>query len=135
MKIDSIELQKVLYMPSDFKEGILYVSKKFGVAAHLCACGCGNKVITPLGATEWTIKEEDFGVSVYPSIGNGQLPCKSHYLINNGKIIWCDQMTESKTHQDFKKAEVQRALYYSKYNRHSRLGRCFRRIFNAIFCK
>lgn len=52
-----MELQRVHYMPKDLKPGILYVSEEFGAAAHLCACGCGMKVSTPLGPTEWSVEE------------------------------------------------------------------------------
>ena len=50
-----IELQRVHYMPKELKPGVLYVSEEFGAAAHLCACGCGAKIRTPLGPTEWTL--------------------------------------------------------------------------------
>ena len=44
-------------MPQDLRPGVLYVSEEFGAAAHLCACGCGEKVSTPLGPTEWSLEE------------------------------------------------------------------------------
>lgn len=91
MKINAITLQDVEYMPKQLEPGILYVSEKFGTAAHLCACGCGEKIRTPLGPTEWSIKETAGGPSVWPSVGNWQKACQSHYVIQSGKIVWYDQ--------------------------------------------
>jgi hypothetical protein len=47
--MNEIVLQRVVAMPREFAPGILYVSDEFGVAGHLCACGCGSKVVVPLG--------------------------------------------------------------------------------------
>lgn len=103
-------------MPTKFEEGVLYVSKKFGIAGHLCACGCGNKVWTPLGKAEWSIKNGKRGVTMWPSIGNGQLPCKSHYIIENNKIIWLPQMDEETTEIHLREAEDKRKKYYKDLN-------------------
>jgi len=73
-----ISLRRVHYMPRDFETGILYVSEEYGVAGHLCPCGCGSKIITPLGATDWTLTEINGRASLKPSVGNWQIPCKSH---------------------------------------------------------
>lgn len=88
-----IELQRVHYMPKELKSGVLYVSEEFGVAAHLCASGCGSKVVTPLDSTEWSLEVKDNKPTLYPSIGNWQLPCQSHYWITEGEIIWADKWT------------------------------------------
>jgi len=87
-KMTMLRLQRVHYMPKELEPGILYVSEEFDVAGHICACGCGNEVMTPLGPTEWSFAESSDGPSLTPSIGNWQLPCKSHYWISGGKIEW-----------------------------------------------
>jgi Family of unknown function (DUF6527) len=51
--MNTITLERVKYMPRELSSGILYISDEYAVAGHLCACGCGNKVITPLGTAEW----------------------------------------------------------------------------------
>jgi hypothetical protein len=56
--VNAIRLERVQYMPKELSPGILYVSEKYAVAGHLCACGCGNKVIVPLGPTEWSFSEQ-----------------------------------------------------------------------------
>jgi hypothetical protein len=45
----------VEFIPDELKEGTIYVSIRFATAAHLCCCGCGNKVVTPLRPTDWTL--------------------------------------------------------------------------------
>jgi hypothetical protein len=88
-----IKLQRVHHMPKELNLGVLYVSEEFGAAAHLCACGCGSKIRTPLGPTEWALEETDKGPTLRPSVGNWQLPCQSHYLIIRGEIIWARKWT------------------------------------------
>jgi len=85
-------LQLVRFMPAELKPGVLYVSNEFGIAAHLCACGCGSKVRTPLGPTDWQFNNSDTGPSLYPSIGNWQR-CQSHYFISAGEVIWAERWT------------------------------------------
>src|SRR5262245_66537482 len=92
-KLTQIELVRVRYVPTTLEPGRLYVSEEFGAAVHLCACGCGSKVSTPLGPTEWTLQETAGGPSLRPSVGNWQFPCKSHYWISKGGIVWSDEWT------------------------------------------
>ncbi len=88
-----IELMRVQYMPKDLKPGVLYVSEEFGAAAHLCACGCGAKIRTPLSPTDWSLEVSPAGPSLYPSIGNWQQECKSHYWIRGGEFVWAIEWT------------------------------------------
>lgn len=105
----SFTLQHVHYMPKQLLPGILYVSIEYQVAGHLCACGCGNKVIVPLGPAEWSFSERDGKPTLRPSIGNWQLPCKSHYLITAGAVQWADRWTEEKILAG-RRAEQQRQI-------------------------
>lgn len=107
-----ISLQKVHYMPKELKQGILYVSEEFSTAAHLCACGCGSKIRTPLGPTEWAIEETSDGPSLWPSIGNWQLACKSHYIISRGEIQWAERWTNSQILAGRNREEKRREIYY-----------------------
>lgn len=61
---------------------------------HLCLCGCGRKVVTPLGRAGWEVRVRRGRVSVFPSIGNGAFPCRSHYWIQDGRVIWMPRVTE-----------------------------------------
>ena len=75
---------KVTLMPNEMQQGNLYISQEYQVSCHLCLCGCGQNVVLPLaGKNKWTLIETDKGVSFTPSVGNFQIPCKSHYIITN----------------------------------------------------
>ena len=89
-KINSISVEESKeFMPATLAPGLLYVSKRFKTAAHLCACGCGTKVVTPLKPGGWTLSSaRSGGVSLDPSIGNFNLPCQSHYWIRDGGVEW-----------------------------------------------
>src|SRR5580700_3601771 len=80
-------------MPEKLRLGVLYVSDEFGTAAHLCACGCGAKIRTPLGPTEWSVDETSDGPSLSPSVGNWQQGCQSHYFIERGEVVWAPKWT------------------------------------------
>lgn len=109
-----IKLQYVHYMPKQMDTGILYVSEEFKTAAHLCACGCGSKVRTPLTPTEWTLTVAEKGPSLKPSIGNWQLPCKSHYWISNGEISWSTQWTPAQIAEGRRNEELRRKIYFDR---------------------
>lgn len=90
----SFRLQRVHFMPKELEPDVLYVSEEFGTAAHLCACGCGEKIRTPLGPTEWRLDETPTGPSLFPSVGSWQSVCKSHYWISGGQVAWSTQWTD-----------------------------------------
>lgn len=112
-----IELQRVHYMPKELKPGVLYVSEEFGAAAHLCACGCGAKIRTPIGPTEWAIEETDSGPTLYPSVGNWQQACQSHYWIYRGKVIWSDKWTPEQISAGRHYEEERQRTYYDALDR------------------
>lgn len=125
--MNEISLLKVKYLPKELEAGVLYYSKKYGIAGHLCPCGCGNKIMTPLGPSEWSITIKKGKASLYPSIGNWQLPCKSHYWINKGEIEWSYQWTQEEIEQGQQYEEKKRLEYYKRRNNQKSL---FKRISN-----
>ena len=76
-------------IPEEMEDGVLYVAPHFECAMHLCMCGCGEKVCTPITTGQWSWTYDGKHVSLNPSIGNFQYSCKSHYFLKNGKVIWC----------------------------------------------
>lgn len=92
MKVSAVVPSFVVSFPQNLEPGVLYVSTQFSSAAHLCACGCGREVITPLSPAQWVVTF-DGSVSVRPSIGNWALPCRSHYVIDRGTIRWARAFT------------------------------------------
>ena len=111
------ELQRVHFMPKELNPGVLYVSEEFGAAAHLCACGCGAKIRTPLGPTEWALEETDSEPTLRPSIGNWQKPCQSHYWIIRGEVIWSDQSTPDQIAAGRRAEETRRRAHYDTLDR------------------
>lgn len=84
-------------IPDDLSEGVLYISMEFGAIAHKCCCGCGNKVFTPLGPTEWQLTYNGIGISLSSSVGSGNLPCRSHYWVRDSKVVWLPPITAEQT--------------------------------------
>ena len=87
-KMMHLKHEFVEYIPKKLVDGTIYVSMVFATAAHKCCCGCGNEVITPLSPTDWKLIFDGQSISLYPSIGNWNFECKSHYWINNNKVEW-----------------------------------------------
>lgn len=71
----------------DMEENRIYISLEYNTACHKCLCGCGNLVVTPLNHGNynqgWNYSENNGKVSLSPSIGNYNFPCKYHYILTN----------------------------------------------------
>ncbi|WP_198319142.1 DUF6527 family protein [Arenibacter algicola] len=88
----------VEFIPEKVEEGVLYISIEYCTVIHKCVCGCGNEVVTPLSPTDWKLTFNGKVVSLYPSIGNWNFECKSHYWIRNNKIEFAGRWTETEIH-------------------------------------
>lgn len=86
----------VEFIPEVLKEGTVYISICFGTVSHLCACGCKNKVVTPLRPTDWKLIFDGKAITLYPSIGNWSFPCQSHYWIKNSRVEWEEQWSRAR---------------------------------------
>lgn len=78
----------VEFIPGRLEPGVLYVSRRYATASHLCCCGCEREVVTPLNPAKWRIAERGGKVSLAPSVGNWSFPCRSHYWINANRVQW-----------------------------------------------
>ena len=96
MKTKNIRPEFVTQFPAVFEQGVLYISEEFETAGHLCCCGCGAKVITPMNPAKWGLRKEKGTVSLWPSIGNWNYACKSHYVITKSKVIEAGQLDAGK---------------------------------------
>lgn len=85
----------VEFVPEVLEPGTLYVSVVYATVSHLCCCGCGQRVVTPLSPTDWTLAFNGETVSLDPSIGNWSFPCRSHYWIKGNAVRWAGQWTDS----------------------------------------
>jgi hypothetical protein len=82
--------------PNQLEQGILYVSVEFGMAAHLCFCGCGSEVYTRFSPRDWSMRFNGDTVSLKPSIGNWSFPCQSHYVLSGGRVHWADRWSRER---------------------------------------
>lgn len=74
--------------PATMDPAVLYISIPYRTCGHLCCCGCGQEVITPLSPAQWSFTYDGENISVSPSVGNWALPCQSHYWIHKGNVRW-----------------------------------------------
>ena len=105
MRLNKFKLQFVQRVPEDLSFGTLYICLDCNVAIHQCACGCGEKVVLPIDPGYWSLRYDGENISLYPSVGNYQFACKSHYLIRDNYVIWLD--TTSTHKNDFEKKDIE----------------------------
>ncbi|WP_369126451.1 DUF6527 family protein [Cryobacterium aureum] len=111
MRLSGLEPVHVRYIPTDLEIGKFYVSLEYATASHLCVCGCGCRVVTPLGKADW-ILTFDGTVSLHPSIGNGQFLCGSHYWIRQNKVVWAPKMSRAEVKVNQMEDEARRDDHY-----------------------
>jgi hypothetical protein len=110
----SITHEFVEYVPAELADGILYISITYRTAVHRCACGCGNKVVTPITPADWQLFYDGDTVSLTPSIGNWGFPCRSHYWINAGRIRWSGAWTSNQITAGRARDDRERVLYFDR---------------------
>ena len=115
--MSTISLKLITHLPIKLEANFLYVSEEFEIAGHLCPCGCGSKVITPLGINEWSLSVIEEKPTLKPSIGNWQLPCQSHYWIRRGEILWSNKWSDEEIEAGRLAEEQQRKEYYDELER------------------
>jgi len=103
----------VEYIPEELVDGVLYVSMAFSVASHKCACGCGREVVTPLSPTDWRLLFDGAAVSLEPSIGNWNFPCRSHYFIRDGGVRWAGDMPQAAVEYGRAKSRQAKERFYA----------------------
>jgi hypothetical protein len=100
----SLKHRFVEHIPERLEAGILYVSMEYATSAHSCCCGCGEEVVAPFTPTDWKMTFDGETMSLRPSIGNWTLKCRSHYVIDHGKVIeagpWSEEQVEAERRRD-----------------------------------
>lgn len=122
MRISTIRPVHVESFPQKLEDGVLYISKKFSTACHRCCCGCGTKIVTPLRTTEYRFTEIGGRISVYPSIGNWNHPCQSHYLIRNGRVIRAGFMEQVEIDEGRALDEAEKRAYFARPSQPHQIG-------------
>ncbi len=116
MKISTVTPVFLEAIPDRLEEGILYICERYRTAAHKCCCGCGEEVITPLTAADWSVHKEGNTVSLIPSIGNWSFECKSHYWINRNQIMWAKTMSQNQIKKIKAQDKSDKAAYIAAIN-------------------
>jgi hypothetical protein len=93
-RIATLRHEFVQAIPETLKDGTLYISIDYATAVHKCCCGCGREVVTPLSPTDWKFTYDGMSISLYPSIGNWNFECRSHYWIDGSRVAWADQWSD-----------------------------------------
>jgi hypothetical protein len=91
MRSNRLHYEVVELMPPAVEDGTLYISLEYMTAVHRCCCGCGERVVTPIGPTDWSVTFHGDSISLNPSVGNWGLACRSHYIISRGSVEWAPQ--------------------------------------------
>lgn len=106
-----LEHKFVEFIPEHLDENTVYISTTYATAAHLCVCGCHQKVVTPLSPTSWQLIFDGDTVTLYPSIGNWSFACQSHYWITRNQIEWAEKWTKERIEANRKFDERRRQHY------------------------
>jgi hypothetical protein len=112
MRHTSYRFEFVEFVPKPLSEGVLYISIPYATASHLCFCGCGKKVVTPLSPTDWRLTFNGDTVSLDPSVGNWSYRCRSHYVLRTNRVIWMGQISEHEVRAIREKDARDKTRYY-----------------------
>lgn len=114
--MDEIQISHefVEFIPDALKERTLYVSMQYATTAHLCSCGCKQKVVAPLSPTDWRLRYDGESISLDPSIGSWNLPCQSHYWIYEGRVIFAPKWTKKRIALAREYARAGREQFFEK---------------------
>jgi hypothetical protein len=85
MKLEWLMPEFITEIPEAIEPGRLYVSEQHRVAAHLCPCLCGAKIVTTFGKFGYSYSRSGSKVTLVPSIRNR---CGSHYWITFNYVVW-----------------------------------------------
>lgn len=100
-------------IPRNLEPGVLYVSTEYGTVVHSCCCGCGHEVVTPLSPTDWQLTNNGGAISLWPSVGNWNLPCRSHYVIRGNRVIEAEPLKKAKIENEQKRDKAAKARFYA----------------------
>lgn len=99
-------------VPKQLEPGVLYVSVEYGTVVHACCCGCGHEVVTPLTPTDWRMIYDGETVSLWPSVGNWNLPCQSHYIIDRNRVLERGRWSRDEVEAEQRRDKAAKATFY-----------------------
>lgn len=117
-------------IPEMIPENEIFISMEHNTCIHLCACGCGHEVVTPLSPRDWKISYDGESVSLSPSIGNWNFKCQSHYWIKNGVVVWAEKWSPSKIKIERQKDLNNKKSYYQSKDKRKWYEKIYDRVFS-----
>jgi hypothetical protein len=115
--METIQHKFIEFIPDVIEEGVLYISVEYCTAVHKCVCGCGNEVVTPLSPTDWSLWFNGKTISLYPSIGNWNFECKSHYFIRKNKIYHARKWNDWEIKENRLRDSRTKKIFFNKRNK------------------
>lgn len=112
MRCQKVEHRFVEIIPEKLELGVLYVSLEHRTVTHSCCCGCGEEVVTPLSPVGWQITFDGETVSLWPSVGNWTLRCRSHYVIDRGEVLNAPPWSNTQVAAGRERERAARARHY-----------------------
>lgn len=100
-------------VPEVLVPNTLYICIPYATAVHLCACGCGNEVVTPLTPVDWRLTFNG-RVSLSPSIGNWSFPCRSHYWIIDEGVSWSTEWDDQRIERNRQRDRRAKAQHFDE---------------------
>lgn len=119
MLIKQLKHRFVTNIPRTLELGVIYVSIEYATAAHACCCGCGEQVVTPLTPTDWRLTFDGETISLWPSIGNWNFACRSHYVIERSLVIQARPWSDKRIEEGRRRDRAVKAWYFGGHGNNS----------------
>ena len=134
-RLNEVSYRFVSTVPEELEFGTVYISTDHSTSLHLCCCGCGGEVVTPLSPVDWQVTFDGESISLQPSIGNWNFHCKSHYWIRRNRVEWVKKWTRQQIDAGRRREQVERSQHYGETvttpaEGEGRLRRALRRFLN-----
>lgn len=113
-RVDEVTFEFVDLLPKELADGVLYISLEHRTVVHKCCSGCDERVVIGLSPAQWKLTFDGETISLYPSIGNGALPCNSHYWIRENKVLWAKPLTSAQTRRSQRADRADSAAHYAQ---------------------
>jgi hypothetical protein len=112
----TLEHRFVRNVPRELESGVLYISMEYATAVHFCCCGCGERVVTPFTPTDWHMTFDGDSISLHPSVGNWNQKCRSHYVIQQSRVLEAGAWTNAQVEAERLRDKKAKASYYGRLN-------------------
>lgn len=113
----TLEHRFVRNVPRELEQGVLYISMDYATAVHSCCCGCGERVVTPFTPTDWRMTFDGESISLQPSVGNWNQPCRAHYVIQKNHVLEAGPWSNAQVEAERRRDKMAKASHYAADNR------------------